>query len=371
MSREHLDIISKRLEDCDVFQRGTRGPKQMPVKHQLMVLLQFFGKEGETNSSQRSTFKISEGTCEKARERVVDALVSLRDEYIKWPDEAERKEIAKRIYLKYGWPHCIGFMDGTLAELAITPQCHDKSDYNGRKYGSSLTIMVCDDDQKEIRAYLAGFPGCTHDNRVWQHMPQYQEPEKYFSPLEYQLVDTAFEPSPHTIPSFKAQEGFLHDPDDETFNTALATPRVCAEHTMGLWKGRLPWLRKIRMVINDDPESLRRILKYIDASVVLHNMLIRLGDNHPANDWNVDEIIAEISDVDEDTQIPEERVLNMPVPRGSHKGTRREQLKRFICETWVPRYNFRQNNGVGAGISFFDGDCSIGELGDELGDNFM
>ena len=110
-------------------------------------------------------------------------------------------------------PNCVGLMDGTLAELSIQPQCDDSSDYSGRKYGYSLTIMVINDDERKIRAYYSGFPGCSHDNRIWKAMDQYQRPELYFSDIEYLLCDTAFEPSHHTVPAYKCQPGFLQDPD--------------------------------------------------------------------------------------------------------------------------------------------------------------
>ena len=47
------------------------------------------------------------------------ALVSMREEYIRWPDKEERKEIAARIESEFVFPNCVGMMDGTLAELAI------------------------------------------------------------------------------------------------------------------------------------------------------------------------------------------------------------------------------------------------------------
>ena len=338
MSREMLDKITKEIEGHDVFKRGKRGARQRPVKHQLMIFLHFVGKEGESNTGGRNTFQISEGSCEKARERVVEALVSLRDKYITWPDEDERKEIAERIERLFLFPNCVGLMDGTLCELALRPRAHDASDYHGRKYAYSLTIMVINDDRRRIRAYLAGYPGSAHDNRVWKAMPQSQSPEKYFTSLEYVLCDTAFEPSDHAIPSYKCLTGFVQDRDEELFNTALGSPRVISEHTMGIWKGRFPWLRKIRMIITDDPDSLYRILWYIDATVILHNMLIEFGGEKPASDWNVD---ADMSDADDATRLPEERVLGLPIPGGAPKGTRREQLKNLIREKWVPSHNFR------------------------------
>ncbi|KAL7475254.1 hypothetical protein ACHAW6_001175, partial [Cyclotella cf. meneghiniana] len=62
MSRETLDKISAIIEDNNVFKCGQRGRKQAPVKLQLMMLLHFLGKEGESNSSQREQFKRGYGT---------------------------------------------------------------------------------------------------------------------------------------------------------------------------------------------------------------------------------------------------------------------------------------------------------------------
>ena len=84
-----------------------------------------------------------------------------------------------------------------------------------------------------------GFPGSTHDNRVWKNMKQYQVPEDFFSPLEYVICDTACEPTSFCVPAFKCVSGdwLIMHPDTTLFNTMLAKPRVRAEHTMGLWKG--------------------------------------------------------------------------------------------------------------------------------------
>ena len=89
-----LDKIVQKIETNDVFKRATRGPAQMSVKHQLMLLLHFLGKEGESNASQRNQFKVSYGASDKCRDRVVQSLIDIRDEYIKWPTENERKQIA-------------------------------------------------------------------------------------------------------------------------------------------------------------------------------------------------------------------------------------------------------------------------------------
>jgi hypothetical protein len=135
-----------------------------------MLLLHFLGQEGESDASQRSEFKIGKGTARLYRERVVEALSDLRAHYVRWPDEEERKEISKRIEAEFTLPNCIGMMDGTLLPLGIEPSCDDAADYHGRKFPYSLTVLVINDDKRKIRAYLAGYPGSTHDNRLWRNM---------------------------------------------------------------------------------------------------------------------------------------------------------------------------------------------------------
>eukprot|EP00956_Cyclotella_meneghiniana_P043721 scaffold284562_cov93-Cyclotella_meneghiniana.AAC.2 len=78
------------------------------------------------------------------------------------------------------------------------------------------------------------------------------------------------------------------------------------------------------MEITNETESMEKILKYIDATVVLHNMLIDFGeDDDDINPWSTED--DDMSDIDE--QPPEREELDDAVPLGSDAGHRREQLK--------------------------------------------
>ena len=335
-SREALFRICEVIETHNIFKRGKRGPAQMAVVYQLMTLMHYFGNNGESNATQRNHFMISSGRTQLHRDRVVEALNSVRSDWIHWPDADERKSIAKRIETQFYFPNCTGMMDGTLLPLSIQPCCSDYEDYVGRKFQYSLTVNVINDDKRRIRAYLAGYPGSTHDNRVRSNMRQFKDPQAFFEVTEYVLCDSAYSPSDNAIPAYKKGSG--NNTSQATFNGFLASPRVITEHTMGLWKGRFPWLRGIRMEITDNPESKLKLLKYIDATVVLHNMLIEFGeDNDESNPWTtVDDDISEI-----DEQLPERTILDSAVPEGSEHGARREQLKRYLTE-----YCFREYNDV-------------------------
>ncbi|KAL3776344.1 hypothetical protein ACHAWO_002462 [Cyclotella atomus] len=118
-------------------------------------------------------------------------------------------------------------------------------------------------------------------------MKQHEQTSQFFSELEYLLCDMAYEPD-----SFLCRHINAKQRDEEQFNTCLACVRVVTEHTMGLWKGRFPWLRKI----------------HEDA----------------------------LSDIDDpQNRIPERVVLDAPVPVGSGPGTWRDQLKNLVRDYWA------------------------------------
>ena len=94
------------------------------------------------------------------------------------------------------------------------------------------------------------------------------------------------------------------------------------------------------MLITDETEFLERILKYIDATGVLHNMLIDFGGKDEIDiPWDI--VDEDLSDLDDATRIPERNILDFPVPAGSLPGTRREQLKNLVREKFTKQYNFQ------------------------------
>ena len=165
-------------------------------------------------------------------------------------------------------------------------------------------------------------------------MRQFKDPDTFFQCTEYVLFDSAYGVSANAIPADKKGTGA--NADHVTSNAFSAKPRVITEHTMGLWKGRFPWLRGIRMEITDNPESKRKLLQYIDATVVLHNMLIEFGeDDDERNPWTTED--DDMSEIDE--QVPEKTVLDSAVPDGSELGAQREQLRDHLNQYCFTEYN--------------------------------
>eukprot|EP00985_Skeletonema_marinoi_P019586 scaffold11300_cov124-Skeletonema_marinoi.AAC.2 len=138
MSREALDFITDKIKDDKVF-KNKRGPKQMNPKHQLM----------------RAYFKIGHGSVKNCRKRARKAILRcVEEKYYNWPDENERRKIAKWFKKEFNLPNCVGVMDGTLFPLEFEPETEDAGDYHGRKFQWSLTCLVISDQKRRIRCYL-------------------------------------------------------------------------------------------------------------------------------------------------------------------------------------------------------------------------
>ncbi|KAL7562435.1 hypothetical protein ACA910_020577 [Epithemia clementina (nom. ined.)] len=220
--------------------------------------------------------------------------------------------------------------DGSLNPLAFTPETEDHADYNGRKFGYSISTLIVNDDKRNIIYYLAGWPGSAHDNRIFKNSALFTNPAQYFSPLEYILGDSAYESLPFLISAYKKPHGAQLPQVERNFNEALSRPRVESEHTIGMWKGRFPWLRSIRIRLTERESSLKKILDYIMVSVILHNFLNQRNDDVP-EDWIDDD---DASDVDDCLSDNDE--LNMPLDPNLPNKHRREQLKNFFDEFYVP-----------------------------------
>jgi DDE superfamily endonuclease len=331
MSRSSFDYLLNLIKDHPVFHTGKKK-KQAPVEFQLMTWLRYVGTEGSgaSNANQRHSFGIGYGTADLYRDRVTTAIRSLSKEWIHWPDEEERKKIGFEMLKVYGFPHCVSIADGTLFPLAFEPETLDAPDYSGRKYGYSLTAMIFCDHKRRVRHYLSGFPGSAHDNRVYKATMPGTDPNSHFADREYCIGDSAFENSPYMVSAFKKPKGQSIPKEHERFNEKLARLRIISEHCIGILKGRFPWLRSIRLKVTEDKKSMRRILRLLDATIVVHNILIHLGEKE-REDWIDHDNFLDLDDA-ERAPYEEGDALNMAIPIGAAKDERRTRLMYYFEE---------------------------------------
>jgi len=195
----------------------------------------------------------------------------LESQVICWPDKKERQEIKGRIRRESGFPCCLGFVDGTLFVLENKPLLSGV-DYFSRKGRYGISGMIVCDDHKRIRHIYTGWPGCTHDARVFNNSALACQPDRFFTGDEYLLADTGYTPSTRIVPTFKKFPSLAID--ETQFNYRLSNIRIRVEHCIGILKGRFQSLRGLRTVIRQE-KDVKRLVYWIRACCVLHNLVLQ------------------------------------------------------------------------------------------------
>jgi hypothetical protein len=102
-------------------------------------------------------------------------------------------------------------------------------------------------------------------------------PERFFSPDQYIIGDTAYKAHPNLVPRFKKPRNRDLDDEHQAFNAALASVRVVSEHTIGILKGRFQALRQVRIKLTDSLK-LTEIVRWTISLVIIHNLLVTTDD---------------------------------------------------------------------------------------------
>jgi hypothetical protein len=84
------------------------------------------------------------------------------------------------------------------------------------------------------------------------------------------------------------------------------------------------------LLITEDKKTLRNILELIDATIVLHNILIDIGEEE-REDW-IDDDASAIDDPERIPQLAPTDVLNQAIAAGQPKDERRKRLMYYFEE---------------------------------------
>ena len=284
VSRSSFCTIADLLAKSDCFWCFPGKRKKASVEKHLLVFLRRLGCEGVEGSrvSLASFFGIGKGTVDLYVERVVDALLELKDKVVIWP-KGEKKETLKReIKCNFGFQRCIGIIDGTIIILNDRPLKFGDS-YWCRKHCYSLNVQVICDHNARVLYYFGGWPGSVHDNRAWRSSKIFRDGKFYFENGEYLVGDSAYSACRFLVQSFKKLPGTSKlNPEKEWFNSMLGSLRVKSEHCIGMLKGRFPSLRRINIKVKG-PKEIKKVMDLFGAAVVLHNLLLDCNDTIPSN----------------------------------------------------------------------------------------
>ncbi|OXA48398.1 putative nuclease HARBI1 [Folsomia candida] len=295
--RAQLRVNKATFLDLLEIIKGTiaQSNHQEPLELQLAVALNQLGTYGNASSSENiaTKFGLSHGFVNNYTNRIIEGLLAISDDWIRWPNEDERRRISNEMF-QNGLPKCVGFVDGSHAPFFKAPM-EDKETYWSRKKEYSLQFQIICDPNRIIRHFYTGYPGSVHDAKVFAACDIAKNPNHFFSPGEYIIGDSAYPKSETVVVPYKRRQGQLTQ-TQRAFKKYISSHRIAVEHTIGLLKGRFQSLKQIRIQI--DRNGHVKCCRWIKACVVLHNILMH------RDPWTEnDEMVVEADDEQDDENL--------------------------------------------------------------------
>jgi hypothetical protein len=277
-----------------VFHRAGHHKQHAVWIQLIVVLLSRLGCDGNGASVGRHAglFGVSYGSVCKFTKRVFKAILSRKDDEIRWPSATERAEISRRFGREHGLPGAVGVVDGTYVSMSQKPAVNGEVYFN-RKSRYAMNVQLICDDRRRVIYYQLGWPGSVYDSTVFAQSPLFINPQDYLSLGEFLLADSGYTATYFICTPYRQPAASLSY--NKIFNELFSSARVVIEHVNGILKGRFSSLRGLRVQINK-VDDIKNFNEWILVCLVLHNMLMRFRD-----DWEEE---AEDDERDEDMHAP-------------------------------------------------------------------
>ena len=232
-----FDGILNMIHDHDIFHNNSNVP-QTPVEVQLAIFLFRAGHYGNAASPEAIGHwaGVSPGTVVNCTNRVMVALLSRHNEYVRLPT-AEEKESAKAWVEEQACPEWRdGYLvvDGTKLPLFQRPGLHGDAWFNkNRSYSMDCQVrfyaflcycnltchqLVTLPDSLLIVDYGLGHTGSVHDSMAFRGTRTFKEHEQILAPGEWIWADSAYPAETWCVAPFRKPAGGELSHDQRTYN---------------------------------------------------------------------------------------------------------------------------------------------------------
>ena len=273
MSECTFNYICEELKPA-IERQDTVMRRAIPVRQRVGIALWRLS----TNSDYRTIahlFGVSRSTvCVIVRD-VCNAIVQLLlAKYIQVPQEAQLQSIVDGFESKWGYPQCVGAIDGS--HIPIVSPVEFPADYHNRKGWHSIILQAIVDHECRFWNINVGWPGRVHDARVLSNSTVFQQAEAgtllphqpcQINGVNVPLVilgDPAYPLLPWLMKPY-LHHGSLSN-ERKVYNYRHSRARMVVENTFGRLKGRWRYLLKRNDTATEDVPLL------IVACCVLHNV---------------------------------------------------------------------------------------------------
>ena len=292
LSKNSVTRLCDMLED-DLRFDTNRGMPISPIV-QICITLNHYGG-GHYQRITGWCAGVSQNGARRSLQRVTEALVRRKGQFVYMPDGDTMQSTAERMQDKFHLPRFAFAVDGcqvkfTSAPRKLPPNMFAQSFWCRKQY-YSINVQLIGND-KYIYDLDVGWPGSTHDARVWSRsmVKRHLEQQKRF----LLAGDSGYPISENLVKPYSTQES-ANDPRKRLFNRRLSGLRtMMSECLYGVWKARFPILKNLR---TDFVFSQ----KIVVATAILFN-LARMWDD-PDPDPEEDDEDADGAEEDDGDQV--------------------------------------------------------------------
>lgn len=185
-------------------------------------------------------FGVSKGTVSNYVRHVSQALLDVlsddEEAFIDWPMEAERRAMCG---LVFGFPKCVGFVDGTKQAIFRPGNDEEQADtYDGHHHIHCYSVLVWTDVFGIITRLDITLIGSRHDRGIYNDCDPFKYPTQYFSSNQLVIADLGFTGSgDHIAFPFKRGQGLWFEMRT-SYNKDIRRQRIRNEWSIGLVKNR-------------------------------------------------------------------------------------------------------------------------------------
>ncbi|XP_036382718.1 putative nuclease HARBI1 [Megalops cyprinoides] len=288
--------------------------QQMPVESAVCAALAFYAT-GSLPSTVGDYFGTDQVALKNAVQIVTDALVTVSDQFIKFPPPTSQQQVQQDFFRIAGFPGVVGALGCTHIAIRC-PQLHSNL-YLNRKRFYSMNLQITATAACRITSAVARFPGSFSCAHVLQHSPLEAFCSRGNLGKGHLIAHSGYPLHHWLLPPLQSPQAEA----EVRYNKALTRSHSVVGKTVGLLKARFPCLDRTVLPLQHSPKKSARIIL---ACCVLHNVAVSRNVALPGvRDLGPVDPAAALEDFncegDEDTLSDSEEIVALRITEGQQK----------------------------------------------------